>query len=163
MAQIADLDGYASAEDVVVSIEVAEAHGSGLEGSEAIGNTVFRLPRTTSPQHPPPSLPPHVAELEEAVAEAMALPAESQSFVLQVLRSHAMQTLRLKLAAGLRDLVTEFRVCSVLFLGFPCLARREVAALRGAGGGVQVALEVLAGAMQRHKGAILQLRCDEKG
>jgi len=82
----------------------------------------------------------------------------------EVLKGHIQQTVRLRVEAGLPALVPEFRVCNVLFIGFPFLPLDEsmqvdIPQLHF----VQTAYEVVGGVMQRFKGCLLQFRCDEKG
>ena len=41
--------------------------------------------------------------------------------LLQVMRMHVLDNVRQRIEAGLRDFVSEIRVCTVVFLGFPSL------------------------------------------
>ena len=46
----------------------------------------------------------------------------------QVMRMHIIDNVRQRIEAGLRDFVSEIRVCTVVFLGFPSLSVSDVAA-----------------------------------
>ncbi len=48
--------------------------------------------------------------------------------MVQVMRMHIVDNVRQRIEAGLRDFVSEIRVCTVVFLGFPSLSVSKVAA-----------------------------------
>jgi hypothetical protein len=98
-----------------------------------------------------------------------------RSWVFRVLRSHIPAIVQDDIATAshhspLAQLSSQFRVCTVLFVGFPFLT--EPLGQRGgickpeeygSVASVQASAEVVAKALQQHGGSFVQFRCDEKG
>lgn len=112
---------------------------------------------------------------EHAISAALeGMSQNRQSFVFQVLRSHIPAAVRDDIVAAshgspLAGIASQFRVCTVLFVGFPHLTdpgmdevtcnQQSMEHLTS----VQASATVVAQALQRHHGSLLQFRCDEKG
>ncbi|CAG9466900.1 unnamed protein product [Pedinophyceae sp. YPF-701] len=177
MLQVANIEGSAQAEKVVLSQEVVDCVGSilrteecGSGGAHMLQETLLDYPAALRSFLPAgvPAAPRNIKMGAQLLSAALhdldiaQLDGLQRTQLVNMVGGHVLPFIRERLEHNQGEFLSEVREITTLFLGFPGLTQPWPDA-SSALGAVQLHFKVVRDAMAKHNGDLLQIRCDEKG
>jgi hypothetical protein len=158
MAQIASIEEYAAAGDVVISAEMLDVIGKDFA-------TVQVLPTGRAARLLALS-PLSACKMDKQMFRFAALEAQVPSHVAAraaaLFRMHVVDNVRQRIEAGHYDFINEIRQITILFMGFPSLSHPTPHSTDHLQPVQDIVMKV-ARVMHEFQGSFVQFRCDEKG